>query len=37
LLNVNREILNSNIELVMALREFSLKEGEATVLDQLPG
>ncbi len=37
LLNVNREFLNSSTALVFALREFSLEEGEAVVLDQLPG
>lgn len=37
LLNVNRELLNSNLALAMALQEFSLKEGEAAALNQLPG
>ncbi|MGI9222322.1 MAG: Na/Pi cotransporter family protein [Woeseiaceae bacterium] len=37
LLNVNREILNSNTSLAMALREYSLAEGEAAVLDEMPG
>jgi len=37
LLNVNREMLNSNTALVIALQEFSLKEGEAAALIQLPG
>jgi phosphate:Na+ symporter len=37
LLNINREMLNSNTALVTALQEFSLKEGEAAALIQLPG
>ena len=37
LLNVNRELSNSNMALVMALQEFSLKEDEAAALNQLPG
>jgi phosphate:Na+ symporter len=37
LLNVNRQLLHSNMALVMALQEFSLKEDEAAALNQLPG
>jgi phosphate:Na+ symporter len=37
LLNVNREVLNSNLALVIALQEFGLKEDEAAALNQLPG
>ncbi len=37
LLNVNREMSNSNMALVMALQDFSLKEEEAAALNQLPG
>lgn len=37
LLNVNRELFNSNKALVTALQEFSLKEDEAAAFDQLPG
>lgn len=37
LLNVNREVLNSNIALVMALQELLLDEDEAAALNQLPG
>ena len=37
LLNVNREMSNSNMALVMALQDFSLKEDEAAALNQLPG
>jgi phosphate:Na+ symporter len=37
LLNVNRELLNSNMALLMALQEFSLNEDEAAALNQLPG
>lgn len=36
LLNVNRELLNSNIALVVALEEFGSKEGDTAVFDQLP-
>ncbi len=35
LLNVNRELLNSNIALVMALQEFWLDENEAEILEEL--
>ncbi len=36
LLNVNREILNSNSALVLALQEYCLDEYEAAALNQLP-
>lgn len=35
LLNVNRELLNSNIALIMALKDFHLEEGESGALSQL--
>ena len=35
LLNVNRELLNSNVALVTALQEFWLSEGEAELLEEL--
>ena len=37
LLNVNRELLNSNMALVMALQDYCLEEDEAAALGQLPG
>jgi len=36
LLNVNRELLNSNIALIMALKDFHLEERESGALSQLP-
>ena len=36
LLNVNRELLNSNRALVTALQEFALEEDEAAALSELP-
>ena len=37
LLNVNREILNSNIALLMALKEFYLDAEQAKAIGLLPG
>jgi len=37
LLNVNREILNSNVALLMAIQEFHLKPAESIAIGQLPG
>lgn len=37
LLNVNREILNSNVALLMAIQEFNLKPSESIAIGQLPG
>ncbi|NNC63400.1 MAG: Na/Pi cotransporter family protein [Gammaproteobacteria bacterium] len=37
LLNVNRETLNSNLALLMALRDFHLEASEAETVRQLPG
>ena len=37
LLNVNRELLNANVALIMALNEYHLDAGQATALEQLPG
>jgi len=37
LLNVNREVLNSNVALIMSLQEFLLDEDEAAAFNQLPG
>jgi phosphate:Na+ symporter len=37
LLNVNRELLNANVALIMALNEYHLDVGQAAALEQLPG
>jgi hypothetical protein len=37
LLNVNRETLNSNLSLLMALRDFHLEPSQAEIVRMLPG
>jgi len=37
LLNVNREVLNSNIALIMALKDYHLDPAEAQDISRLPG
>ena len=37
LLNVNREVLNANMALMMALRDFHLEPEQARTITQLPG
>lgn len=37
LLNVNRELLNSNIALIMAIKDFNLDASQAEAFRQLPG